>query len=70
MIYISFIRITYNKTISKGDGFITSPFLENLLYSRNDYLRYNQVKHCGTVSIRLQHDCLEVTQTTVACLYW
>lgn len=57
------------KAISKEVVFIISPFLIRL-YRRSSYLRYNQYKHCGFVSIKLQHDCLEVTQTTVTCLNW
>jgi len=30
------------KTISKGVVFIMSPFLEDRLYNRSSYLRYNQ----------------------------
>jgi len=40
------------------------------LYRRSSYLRYNQNKHCGFVSMFLQHDWFEVTQTTVTCLNW
>jgi len=57
------------KTISKGVVFIISPFLK-MLCGRSSYLRYNQHKHCGFVSISLQLDCSEVTQTTVTCLNW
>ena len=57
------------KTISKGVVFIISPLL-NRLFRRSSYLRYNQYKHCGFVSIYLQLDWLGVTQTTVACLNW
>ena len=57
------------KAISKEVAFIISPFLIRL-YRRSSYLRYNQYKHCGFVSIKLQHDCLGVTQTTVTCLNW
>lgn len=57
------------KAISKEVVFIISPFLIRL-YRRSSYLRYNQYKHCGFVSIKLQHDCLGVTQTTVTCLNW
>ena len=38
------------------------------LLRRCSYLRYNQNKHCGFVSIFLQHYRFEVTQTTVTCL--
>ena len=55
------------KAISKEVVFIISPFLIRL-YRRSSYLRYNQYKHF--VSIKLQHDCLGVTQTTVTCLNW
>ena len=47
-----------------------SPFLKKLLYCRKNYLLYNNDKHCGFVSIALQLDCSEVTQTTVVCLKW
>ena len=57
------------KTISKGVVFIISPSLTRL-YRRSSYLRYNQYKHCGFVSILLQLDWFEVTQTTVTCLNW
>ena len=41
------------KAISKEVVFIISPFLIRL-YRRSSYLRYNQYKHCGFVSIVLQ----------------
>ena len=65
-----FYKITYNKNHLERGDFIISPFHEKWLYSRSSYLRYNQVKHCGSVSIILQLDCFGVTQTTVACLHW
>ena len=34
------------------------------MYCRSSYLRYNQYKHCGFVSIFLQLDWSEVTQTS------
>jgi len=36
------------------DAYI-SPFLKKL-YCRSSYLLYNQNKHCGFVSIKLQHE--------------
>ena len=42
------------KTISKGVVLIISPFLKKL-YCRSSCLLYNQNKHCGFVSIKLQH---------------
>ena len=57
------------KTISKGVVFIISPLFKRL-FRRSSYLRYNQYKHCGFVSIVLQFDWFEVTQTTVTCLNW
>ena len=63
------IKTRIIKTISKGVVLIISPFLKKL-YCRSSYLLYNQNKHCGFVSIKLQHDCSEVTQTTVTCLNW
>ena len=57
------------KAISQEVVFIISPFLIRL-YRRSSYLRYNQYKNCGFVSIKLQHDWLGVTQTTVTCLNW
>lgn len=66
---LSSINSRIIKTISKGVVLIISPFLKKL-YCRSSYLLYNQNKHCGFVSIKLQHDCSEVTQTTVTCLNW
>ena len=57
------------KTISKGVVLIISPSLKKL-YCRSSYLLYNQYKHCGFVSMLLQLDCFEVTQTAVVCLNW
>lgn len=62
-------KITYNKTISKGVVLIISPLFKRL-FRRSSYLHYNQYKHCGFVSISLQLDWFEVTQTTVTCLNW
>ena len=47
------IRPRIIKTISKGVVLIISPSFKKL-YRRSSYLPYNQNKHCGFVSIRLQ----------------
>lgn len=56
------LYVMYHKTISKGGGFINSPFLENCLCGKSRYLRYNQFKHCGSVTIELQQNCFAVIQ--------
>lgn len=56
----------YNNHLERG-GFYYS---FKRLFRRSSYLRYNQYTHCGSVSVSLQLDWSEVTQTTVNCLNW